>query len=536
MKHPSGVVLLAMGVLAGSAIAGDIDGDGIEDLADNCTLVANASQLDADDDGYGNACDADLNNSGLVTTADYAILRSVLNQSDAASPTAAAADLNGSGLVTTADFAIQRARLNTPPGPSGLLSANPFPVRVEPGKRYLVDASGQPFFVNGDTAWALMVQLDLAGAEEYLEDRRSRGINAVAVELIENAFGDNAPNNYAGAGPFLVGRDFSTPNEAYFAHVAAIVGLAASKGILVLLAPAYMGYNGYDHGWYPDMVANGATKLRNYGRYLGARFAGHDNIIWVHGGDWNPPAEGVALGGEIAEGIRDIDVTRRWLHTFHASGNTSALDSAAGNEPWLTTDIIYASDNTVVEEAYSTWSSAELPYFLYEAAYENASNSLTIRKQAYQATLSGASGHVIGNATVWRFKAGWQSALDSPASRAMPRIKALFTSRQWWLLVPDIGFTFLTGGNNPGPHQSPAALASDGSFGLVYTPEFRQLTVNLSRLAGPQVAVRWFDPLSGSYTPIAGSPFSATGNQAFVPPAINSEGSTDWVLVLESAP
>ncbi len=99
----------------------DTDGDGFADTADNCTLQANPTQLDADSDGYGNICDADLNNSGLVTTADFGILRSVLNQSAGSSANAAAADLNGSGTVTTADFAILRARLNTAPGPSGLL-------------------------------------------------------------------------------------------------------------------------------------------------------------------------------------------------------------------------------------------------------------------------------------------------------------------------------------------------------------------------------------------------------------------------------
>ncbi len=98
----------------------DADSDGVTDANDNCTLVANPVQLDADNDGYGNICDADLNNSGTVTTADFAILRSVLNESASASPTAAAADLNGSGTVTTADFAILRNQLNTVPGPSGL--------------------------------------------------------------------------------------------------------------------------------------------------------------------------------------------------------------------------------------------------------------------------------------------------------------------------------------------------------------------------------------------------------------------------------
>ena len=97
----------------------DADIDGVLDGVDNCRLVANPAQLDSNGDGYGNLCDADLNNSGTVTVADYGILRSVLGQAASASATAAAADLNGSGTVTTADFALLRAALGTAPGPSG---------------------------------------------------------------------------------------------------------------------------------------------------------------------------------------------------------------------------------------------------------------------------------------------------------------------------------------------------------------------------------------------------------------------------------
>ena len=101
-------------------VLADADHDGVPDSQDNCLGLYNPTQLDADGDGYGNACDADLNNSGLVTAADFDLLRSVLNQPASSSPLAAAADLNGSGTVTAADFAILRARLNTAPGPSGL--------------------------------------------------------------------------------------------------------------------------------------------------------------------------------------------------------------------------------------------------------------------------------------------------------------------------------------------------------------------------------------------------------------------------------
>ena len=105
---------------AGTSGSIDADADGVPNVTDNCTLVTNPTQLDADSDGYGNICDADINNSGTVTTADFGMLRSVLGLAAASGATAAAADMNGSGTVTTADFGLLRARLGTVPGPSGL--------------------------------------------------------------------------------------------------------------------------------------------------------------------------------------------------------------------------------------------------------------------------------------------------------------------------------------------------------------------------------------------------------------------------------
>jgi hypothetical protein len=98
----------------------DSDGDAAYDEQDNCTSVQNPSQVDADGDGYGNICDADLNNSHLVTATDFNLLRSCLNQPASASALCAAADMNSTGLVTTTDFNIMRSLLNMAPGPSGL--------------------------------------------------------------------------------------------------------------------------------------------------------------------------------------------------------------------------------------------------------------------------------------------------------------------------------------------------------------------------------------------------------------------------------
>lgn len=99
----------------------DGDADLVGNSCDNCSAAANADQNDTNGDGYGNRCDADLNGSGQVTAADYALLRSVLGQPVAASQLAADADLNGSGQVTAADYALLRSVLNGTPGPSALV-------------------------------------------------------------------------------------------------------------------------------------------------------------------------------------------------------------------------------------------------------------------------------------------------------------------------------------------------------------------------------------------------------------------------------
>jgi hypothetical protein len=101
----------------------DSDGDGVPDVADNCKLVANGpndtatagpSQNDTNSDGYGNWCDADLDQSGFVNFGDLAAFKAAFGTADPD------ADLNGSGFVNFTDLARFKALFGQPPGPSGL--------------------------------------------------------------------------------------------------------------------------------------------------------------------------------------------------------------------------------------------------------------------------------------------------------------------------------------------------------------------------------------------------------------------------------
>ncbi len=92
-------------------VSGDSDSDGQPDATDNCTEVANASQLDSDSDGYGNACDGDFNNDCIVNFIDLAAF------SNEFLGTNAIFDLNGDGTVNFLDFASLANAFLSIPGP-----------------------------------------------------------------------------------------------------------------------------------------------------------------------------------------------------------------------------------------------------------------------------------------------------------------------------------------------------------------------------------------------------------------------------------
>lgn len=427
-------------------------------------------------------------------------------------------------------------------------TAPAFPLTVQPGKRYLVDAGGKPFLVNGDTAWSLIAQLTRHEVERYLEDRRARGFNTILVSLIENHYSANPPANAYGQRPFHDQQffsllpfwrvaDYTAPDESYFAYADWVLRRAAEKGLLVLLAPSYTGC--CSDGWYDVMVANGPDRLHQYGEYLGRRYSSYTNIVWVHAGDSNPPRKDLVRA--IAEGIRKHDP--RALHTAHG-GQSAAIDYWHG-EPWLQVNTVYTYGPvyTAVLEQYTR--PEILPFFLIESAYENEHEATEqrLRTQAYHAVLSGAAGQVFGNNPIWHFDSPnhwpapetWQEALGSRGAQSMTHLNDLLTGLRWWELQPDEKNTLLTEGVGSDGDRAVAALSSDRSFAVLYVPSSRDISVNLGQLAGPHIDAHWYDPAAGSIPTVSGSPFPASGSRRLRPATVtNSSGFEDWVLILKA--
>jgi len=137
LDKSTGIVALWIGILVcvGSLVSlagpdGDeTDGDLVPDGFDNCLFIKNGpfdacDQTDDDQDGYGNSCDADYDQTGSVGLADFAILAGSYLLSSADPGFVGEADCDCTGTIGLSDFTCMPPSYLSVPGPSGLGCAN----------------------------------------------------------------------------------------------------------------------------------------------------------------------------------------------------------------------------------------------------------------------------------------------------------------------------------------------------------------------------------------------------------------------------
>jgi len=416
-----------------------------------------------------------------------------------------------------------------------------FRLSVSPKGRYLVDQRGEPFFWLGDTGWALFSTLTVEEAEKYLENRRQKGFNVVQCIIAHWSRGyfRASPDGHK---PWL-NDDPTTPDEAYFQRVDAILEIARQKGIVLGLLPAW-----------GDLVVDRKTvttaNARAYGKWLGSRYRDVPNIVWILGGD-QPPTGVEDVYRELAAGLDEGDGGRH-LMTYHPRGGQQS-SQFWHTEAWLDLNMMQSghgfdlANYQRVLEDYARRPAK--PTVDGEPRYENIINGLRkegpritahqVRKAAYNAVLSGAAGHTYGCNGVFQFwvpdgEATWQpgipwtEAIDLPGAFNMGLLKALMLARPWHELAPDPGL--VVGGQGAGGHYVPAARSVGGDFAYLYVPEGQTVAANLARMGGEALDACWFNPRQGDY--MAAGRFPAEGVVSFAPPP--GDPDPDYVLVLAS--
>jgi hypothetical protein len=400
-------------------------------------------------------------------------------------------------------------------------------LRVSGNNRYLVNAANEPFFWMGGTAWGMSEWLTREDVDIYLDNRAEKGFNLVhgyrAFMELDGKPDPEQPRVLKGGTP-------QDPND-YWDHVDYIIQSAANRNMYIAVLPVWgRRYVNATHPQYSQPVFS-IPGMKSYGEFLGKRFMGYSNIIWVLGGDvqadaggnyldhYRSMAEGI-ITGITGERVRWDEVSPLWdlaLMTYHPDGSPLINSSRwFHKDPWMDFNMIetHRSRDAVYQAVLQDYALADpvKPTVMAEPDYEGAwpnmvTAGIDIRRQALQSYFAGAAGFTYGgkidqegNGPLWSPYNNWKEMLDMEGARSMTNIKSFCLHHSWpdWKPVQDI----LKSNPGVGEIQKVAVFTPADSTCLVYFPD--NSTANLD-LAGhyqgtEHFIVQWYNPASDSFS------------------------------------
>jgi Protein of unknown function (DUF4038)/Putative collagen-binding domain of a collagenase len=459
--------------------------------------------------------------------------------------------------------------LSTPPNTLSRLQVD----RDNP--RHFADTLGNPVLLIGDSPQNLPQKLTVAQMKSYFADCRSKGINLCWVcidgqptdRAVEAAPVDRKGNPEFFPGGTPANWDLSQVNPAYFSQtIDSILILAENFGIYINLMPMSQCY------WsQANITANSPLKCFNYGAWLGKRYKNQRNILWLYGNDNIDSSRQCP----IARGIRSAgDNHLMSIHVYNPKEwGPDPEDDARGESgnffkhipnstmKWVTYNNLY-SDMQVFNQAhfiYHEYMKKDImPIIMSEGPYQKLSDynwqvatNQVERSLNYRVALGGGFGGAYTYGCDWLQKSTepWDKYLNRGARPDIKFFSDLFKDRPWWNLSPDWKRTFLIsttlGGGSDIENDNYTIAAFDnvnGKLGIVYCTTVQTVTIDLSGMPEP-VTARWYDPVTGNYINISGSPFKNNAPCEFTTPRTvhheintdnSAETSNDWVLVLEA--
>src|SRR5678815_618631 len=236
------------------------------------------------------------------------------------------------------------------------------------------------------------------------------------------------------------------------------------------------------------------------------------------------------------------------------SGQASTFFTGHWERPCLASDTTLTAGTWDLNLAYADEAVAEItrrgyavtpatPTFLGEYNYEDGvfGGSVPYRKYLYWGFLGGVAGGFFGHEQLWRFDSDYATHMNTQGTLDASRQFAFWKSKPWHRPKPSglggMGTLITASGGTASPQSTTyvaAACTPEGDLLLAYIPPAHtgSITVDMTKLSAT-IQARWFDPSNATYTTIGA--FSNTGTHAFTPPANNSAGDTDFLLVLETS-
>lgn len=421
-------------------------------------------------------------------------------------------------------------------------------LKISDNRHYLITADGQPFFWMADTAWELFHRCSLAEAELYLDNRQAKGFNVIQAVILAEQDGLHTPTPM-GHVP-LIDLDPTKPNPAYFADVEKVIQMAAERGMYVSLLPTWGDKVNIGLGKGPQIF--NPDNARIYGEWVGERFAKHDNVVWMNGGDRREVENGVdyrPVWRALAEGIK---AKADQLMTYHPSG-VRGSSMEFHHDTWLDFNTWQSShghlDEPIWKHIIGDWlRESTKPVLDSEPCYEDIPIQFVpengyftpydIRRRIYRSVFAGGCGFTYGHNSIWQMysdshepmigaRTPWHACLDDPAAFQVQHLKNLMHSRPYLTRIPDQAL--LISDEEGGSQHVRATRDSLGRYAFIYIPSAPQtVKVDLARLRGETFKASWFNPRNGEITEIG-----AVQRQD-EPTFITDWQGPDWVLILDS--
>ena len=424
-------------------------------------------------------------------------------------------------------------------------------LKINENKRYIIREDGSGFFYMGDTAWELFHRLDREEADAYLKNRADKKFNVIQAVLlaefeglsVQNAYGrfpliENTAGNYD---PSMLD---DSGEYSYWKHVDYITEKAASLGLYIGMLPTWGDKFNKAWGKGPEIFTPENAYI--YGKAVGERYAGFDNIIWILGGDrlLNTRAHHDIINN-MAKGIREAGAFQ--LMSFHPTGARSSSEQSH-NEKWLDFNMIQSGHGQQNGENYKF---IERDYSLLpakpaldgEIRYEdhpvnfNAHNGYfddwDVRQAMYWSVFSGACGVTYGHHSVWSMKknggdpyfpVSYPGALDRPGAFSVTHLVNLINSRDFTKSVP--AQEIIADNYSGAPHMR--ALKGK-NYAYIYSPCGLVIKIDAGKLGFTPCGFTYYDPKNGVYTKAAAS---AEKNILRFNP-VSSGRNNDWVLIIE---
>jgi Protein of unknown function (DUF4038)/Putative collagen-binding domain of a collagenase len=453
-------------------------------------------------------------------------------------------------------------------------------IRVSENNRFLTTKEGKPFFWLGDTDWELFHRLTREEAEEFLEIRKQQGFNVIQAVALAEVNGIREPNRY-GDWP-LNNEDPTqlaiTPGDQpksqyeydYWDHVNFVINKAAEKGMYIGLLPTWG--DKLAHMWGDGPIIFNEQNAEVYAVTLAKRYAKQWNVIWVLGGDrpavysWKVKDEEKKyddrpLWRAMARGIESV-LGKEAFITYHPAGGPNSTSQYIQEESWLDMNAFQSGHGSREADAWN-WVMRDLSYkpqkptLDMEPCYEDHPvnpwdgkwtkqrgyfTAYDVRARIYRGIFAGACGVTYGHHQIWQFMnkelyepvnvgdtiIPWRKAARAEAADQMRHLKNLILSRPYETRISDqslikseVGKTYVD--------LIYTTRNEDGAYAMIYLPQNKPVSIDVSKISGSMKNAWWFDPRTGKSTPIKSIKGKST--QLFTPP---TEGK-DWVLVIDDA-